>query len=322
MKLLKIKMFFKYSSIFIITCLLLFKCYLDYNFIQLILILLLIYLSLKNINYKDKKLNVLIPVIAGFTIINKQSTGVIVCIVTLLLMFLNDKKNWKFILREIGLMLIPIVLFLIYLLLSNSLVYFYDLSILGMATFSNKLIIPFCAIVLIIGYILMTILLIMYKERELTIIYWYAIAGLFVVVPILDIIHSTLALVILLVFMTYILDKKIGNLFDSYGLLLTIVIMIMISGVNNVYSFFNSYRIQSGIYKNIPDTLQLSGNIENVSQFILRESKERDVYIADFTSPLYNLNINRYTKYFDLFMNGNFGVSGEKELYNIIDKKN
>ena len=68
-------------------------------------------------------------------------------------MFLNDKKNWKFILREIGLMLIPIVLFLIYLLLSNSLVYFYDLSILGMATFSNKLIIPFCAIVLIIGYI-------------------------------------------------------------------------------------------------------------------------------------------------------------------------
>ena len=115
MKLLKIKMFFKYSSIFIITCLLLFKCYLDYNFIQLILILLLIYLSLKNINYKDKKLNVLIPVIAGFTIINKQSTGVIVCIVTLLLMFLNDKKNWKFILREIGLMLIPIVLFLIYL---------------------------------------------------------------------------------------------------------------------------------------------------------------------------------------------------------------
>lgn len=322
MKLLKIKMFFKYSSIFIITCLLLFKCYLDYNFIQLILILLLIYLSLKNINYKDKKLNVLIPVIAGFTIINKQSTGVIVCIVTLLLMFLNDKKNWKFILREIGLMLIPIVLFLIYLLLSNSLVYFYDLSILGMATFSNKLIIPFCAIVLIIGYILMTILLIMYKERELTIIYWYAIAGLFVVVPILDIIHSTLALVILLVFMTYILDKKIGNLFDSYGLLLTIVIMIMISGVNNVYSYFNSYRIQSGIYKNIPDTLQLSGNIENVSQFILRESKERDVYIADFTSPLYNLNINRYTKYFDLFMNGNFGVSGEKELYNIIDKKN
>ena len=54
----------------------------------------------------------------------------------------------------------------------------------------------------------------------------------------------------------------------------------------------------------------------------MSESKEHNVYIADFTSPLYNLNINRYTKYFDLFMNGNFGVSGEKEIYNIIDEKN
>ena len=320
-KLLKVSLFFKYFSVFIISYLLL-SGYLDYNFIQLILILLLIYLSLKNINYKDKKLNIVIPIIAGFTVINKQSTGLMICFVTIFLMFLNDKKNWKFILKEIGFMLIPIVLFLIYLLLSDSLFYFFDLSILGITTFSNKFINHFCAIVLISAYISMTILLILYKERKFTILYWYAIASLFVVVPILDVVHFNLAFVILLVLITYILDKKFGKLFDNYILLFSIVIVIMISGINNVYSYFSSYRIQSGIYKNIPVTLRLRGNVENVSQFILKESKEHNVYIADFTSPLYNLNINRYTKYFDLFMNGNFGVSGEKEIYNIIDEKN
>ena len=32
--------------------------------------------------------------------------------------------------------------------------------------------------------------------------------------------------------------------------------------------------------------------------------------------------MNKYNKYFDLFMNGNLGINGKKKMYKIINKKN
>ena len=74
-----------------------------------------------------------------------------------------------------------------------------------------------------------------------------------------------------------------------------------------------------GIYKDIMIDINLKNDILVVDDYILKNNKQ--VYILDFTSTLYDLNINRYYKYFDLFMNGNFGINGIDNMKKIIDNK-
>ena len=76
---LNIKGLLKYLFILFFIIMLVKICFLDYNFIQFIMILMLLYLHIKNRDYSNKKINIIIPLISGLSIINKQSTGVIIC---------------------------------------------------------------------------------------------------------------------------------------------------------------------------------------------------------------------------------------------------
>ena len=320
-ELLEIKRIFKYILLFIIMYLLLQESYLNYNFIQLILILVLIYLSLKNKNYQNKLLNIFIPIVAGLTIINKQSTGLLICFVTVILVYC-EKKDLKFSLQQIEIMLVPSILFIIYLLLSNSFFEFYDMCILGLSTFNNKLVFWHLLFILIMEYILMALLLRKYKNKELNIIFWYSIASLFVIVPIVDFTHSVYALIVPIIFFTYILNINLSKNFHGNICLLITIIVVSIFTFSNIYSYSTALKIKSGVYKSIPSNIKHIKNIDNVSKYVLSESKNHNVYILDFSSSLYNININRYTKYFDLFMNGNFGIRGKEEIYDLINKEN
>lgn len=320
-KLLNIKSFFCYVLNFSIT-LLLCNCYLDYNFIQLIMILLLIYLSLRNEKYENERLNILISLIAGLTIINKQSTGLIICFVSLILFYLEKRNNLRFIRWHIVIMLIPSFLFLIYLLLTNSLFEFIDFCILGLFTFSNNLVVPFILFILILSYIVMIILLRIFKCRELIIIFYYSIANLIIVIPIVDFIHGFIALITVFIFFIYILNKMFEKNFDKNIYFLIIIFIIMIFSAFNIYSYITSLKIKSGVYINIPCDSSLASNIKSVNQYVEDNSNQHNIYILDYIASLYNINMNKYNKYFDLFMNGNLGINGKKEMYKIINKKN
>ena len=98
----------------------------NYNWLLLFLYVLLLYLEEK----EDKGL--LIGIVLGLLILTKQSVGICMLLPTLL--YIRKKEKLKNIILGVG---IPIFIFLIYLLLTNSLNYFIDLCILGLFDFAE-----------------------------------------------------------------------------------------------------------------------------------------------------------------------------------------
>jgi len=325
---LKIKSFLKYIIIFLIVMILVKSCYLDYNFIQIILILLLINLNLKNEDYQNNKLNIIIPLISGLTIINKQSSGLIIASVNIILILLNKfifKKNitLKFMIKQVIITLIPPAIFTIYLIITKSFNEFYDLAIIGITSFTNKYVSK--TLLLGISIIYLTIILEMYINKiksELWILFIYSLASISFVIPILDKIHTAYSIIIPFIFLIYIIDNKLKdiNINSMYTYILYPIFIIMI--ITNINSYSLSTKNSNGIYKYIPTNNNQQRVIKNVNHYVDNMSKDYDVYILDISAALFNLNIGKYNKYFDMFMNGNFGINGEKEIYSIIDSDN
>ena len=122
---------------FILLNLLLCNYYFEYNFFVMIFLILIILLE---INKKDTILNnILIGFLAGLTILSKQSVGLFVCIFVVLkpLLFNKDNKIKDIIYRIIGIF-IPCLIFLIYLLLSNTFDDFMNYAVLGVKDFNNN----------------------------------------------------------------------------------------------------------------------------------------------------------------------------------------
>ncbi len=324
---LRINEFLKYLIIFLISFILVKSCYLDYNFIQISLVLLLILLHFKNLDYNNQKLNIIIPLVSGLTIINKQSSGIIIAFANILLLLLNKyyfKKNIKpkFILKEIIITFIPTFMFICYLLLTNSINDFYDLAILGLTTFTNKYLSKIFLYGIIIIYLLITTeMYINKKEKKIWILFIYSLTSLTFIIPILDKVHTAYAIIIPFIIIICIVDEKLKeiklNIKNIYAYLFIPIFIVLI--IINASSYTKVTKNNSGIYKYIPTNDNQQKIIKNVNNYVTNMSSDYDVYILDISATLFNLNINKYNKYFDMFMNGNFGINGEKEIYSIID---
>ena len=323
---LKIKTFLKFIIISLFVFILVKVCYLDYNFMQLLLILLLIYCHLKNKDYQNSKLNIIIALISGITIINKQSTGLIIAPIHIIIVMLNKfyfKKDIsiKFLLRQIIITLLPLILFIIYLIITKSLYDFYDQAILGLTTFTNKYISKVFLFFTIIIYILMIIGMYLNKNKlELWIILLYCIASLSFIIPIFDNVHSSFCVALSFIFLTYIINNKINKINDSYTYILLPILLILL--IYNIGSYITSPKIETGIYKYIKTRKEHQMIINNVDNFILSMPKDYDIYILDPSASVFHLPLGIYHKYFDLFMKGNLGIKGQKEILNIINEDN
>ena len=321
---LNIKKYLKYLFILFFTMMLVSICFLDYNFIQFIIVILLIYLHLKNNEYRNNIINIIIPFLSGLAILNKQSTGMVICIINILLLSLNKyyfknniKKNIFF--KQIYLTILPILLFILYLLVFNITYDFYDFAIVGLTTFSNNYIDLSLLIYFSLLIIFITFLLFIYKrDNNYFILYFYTIASLSTIIPIVDTVHALFAILLSLLCILYYINDKVKNISNIYVWLIFPLLLIII--VNNINTYIHSSKIEYGIYKNIVVDDSLKNALTEVDNYIINNNKQ--VLILDYTSTLYNLNMGKYNKYFDLFMNGNFGVSGIKEMKKIIDKDN
>jgi len=325
---LEIKPILKYLIIFLSVLILIKSCYLDYNFIQIILLLLLINFHLKNQDYQNNILNIIIPLISGLTIINKQSSGLIIALVNILLILLKKiyfKKNisLKFIIKQIIISLIPTIIFTIYLVITKSYIEFYDLAIIGLTAFTNKYISTTILLGIIIIYLTISLETYINKRKlELWILFLYSLASLSFIIPILDKVHAAFSLIIPFILLIYVIDNKLKNINISnlYTYIIFPIFIFII--VTNINSYISSTKISNGIYKYIPTSITQQNVINSMSNYIITTSKDYDVYILDISASLFDLNINKYNKYFDMFMNGNFGINGEKEIYSIIDSNN
>ncbi len=123
----------------------------DYNFGFILIAIIILYLEIKERIQKkellkiDVKKEIIIGVLLGLALLTKQSSGIILIIASLgyrLLIVRNIdqlKKYFKSILLRILGILIPTTVFLIYLISTDSLVYFLDYAILGILTFQNNI---------------------------------------------------------------------------------------------------------------------------------------------------------------------------------------
>ena len=339
------------NGLIILGLIYLFKDYfrIDYNFFLLLILLLIIYIELKNKVYFNKvnhKIDILLGFLAGLCIGCKQTTGICVAIVTFFypIMLIKDKETFKVFIRKlidriIGIA-IPIGILIIYFTIFGLWNDFIDYCILGIRTFSNKIsylklfvnenwyikilsmIVPLYIIVNILE-ILISKVRKKYINQENLILLAYSCASIVVVYPISDEIHfliGSLPVMLSLVFILYkliekIITKKTVSIFlESFiqGITFAITIYMSFNSCINLINYFSKideYR-QINHFWYIPDATY--SRVEDVDEYIKKQ--DRKVYILDPQAVVYTIPIDQYNKDFDMFNKGNLGTKGEKGI--------
>ena len=313
--------------------------YLDYNYIILFITLLLIFLEIKYKNY-GAKYNLLIGLLAGSTILFKQSTGIIIGVVTALYLVLKErnKEVLKAIIYRIFGIIIPGIFFIIYLLFTNSLIDFIDYCILGISTFNNNisylkflqgkdlsatlgiLAPPVVLLILFIENIINIKNKTIKEKINNLILFVFILAQFTVVYPIADEIHFKIAVFpIFLVTLYYIFKRiqeikniKLSIFIEHFMNIITIsfVGMLMLSGINDIFIYTQTEKSILKHFSNIPISNALQERILEVDKYI--KDEERDVYILDSEAAVYMIPLDKYNKDFDMFLKGNLGAKGEK----------
>ena len=305
------KMYKDKANILLILFFCFFNCiYPSYNSYLLFLLIILCYLeSLKRSDY-------IIGFILGLMILTKQSVGICILASSIIYLCINKKID-KIPKRLIGVFL-PLTIFIIYLLLSNSYKEFLDLCVYGLYDFGkyNRLDFNFIYILFLVSLIVMIYLII--KKRD-SYIYWYILGFLSIDVPMFDINHFNYFII---AFTMFIIVPRINIKRINYNIL-SIAIMIVL----NTLIIFNTVGRQAFHYPNKVNHFEykyISNKHEkelNKIKEIYNKYNEYNIVFLSRSSYLYKLMSDKKITYLDLISRGNFGYNGEDKLYKELDKQ-
>lgn len=310
----------------------------DYNFMVALLILITIYIEIKNIDNKiEPKKEIALGMLVGSSILIKQTTGIVFSLVFVVykLLIIYDRNKIKqeikrLIFRLIGI-LIPMFILIVYLVKNNIYNECIDYTILGIKTFTNKIsyinllkgtygtnvqilsiVMP---ILLVYMYIKTIILKVETKEDKILFtLFSYSTASLIVIYPISDSIHFLIGILPLEISLIYLVSQKLLKLDLNMevktilqGLTIIFLIMLLIILAFNIYNYYVEIKGKNYInnYKYILSDYE---NINKIDEFILsNEKKGKSVYILDAAAAMYMIPLNKYNKDYDMLMQGNFG---------------
>jgi len=266
---------------------------------------------------EDKKSNdYLIGVVLGLTFLTKQNIGVMLCIPTL---FTKDIK--KILKRIIG-FLIPNIIFVIYLLKSNTLFEFIDYCFLGLSSFAKEN--------YVIKYQYLTIISIIClinkyrKNKDIKIIYILFFQTL--AYPIFDVYHTFIPLVPtigyfvneikIVKFKEEHINKFIKTLPKIF--FCTFEIFILINCIITIYNKKSTSNIELfpneiDIFKYRALDIYVTKDLNIVSEY-LKDHKEEKVYIIDMDAYLYKLEAKLQLTKYDLLNDGNLGKNGAHKI--------
>jgi len=215
-----------------------FFCF-DYNFANILIILIIICLDLKQLNenndilYYDLKTDFIIGFLSGLCICFKQTTGLVIAIITifykvlLITNFIDFKIFIKIMFKRFLGMIIPVTMLFVYLLINNALYDFIDYCIKGVKTFDNyilytnllkqNLITRIFSILVPLNFIILFIITVVIKQKnnwqkQLFIIFAYSLATFVVAFPISDKIHFFIGSIPCIVSIIYIIYLSINKL--------------------------------------------------------------------------------------------------------------
>ena len=330
----------------------------DYNYFSLFLTLIIILLEIKYLQdekgkIKDYKYNLVIGILAGLVLMTKQTIGIFVSssvVGYMILLMIIDKFKYKkdikiqiknILFRILGIA-IPVIIFVIYLLITKSLDEFINYAILGIKTFSNKIeyinllrndkiSIKILSIIVPISFIINFVIAIAKKDKRLFVISCLAISMFIVAFPISDNIHFLIGSTTSFIAIVYNInniakkiipqDKKLFIKFFIEGMSKCMIVLIFIFGIYYNYKKINNVEYYSQLkhYKYIPISENYEQELKTIEEYIQKSDKK--VYILNFDAALYMIPLDIYNKDYDMFMKGNFGVKGEQGIIEKIQKE-
>jgi len=307
------KKLLSYICAFFIGTLLIKKFLLDYNYLFLLISLVIAFLEIRDIKKNENfnfNHNLCVGFLTGLAFLTKQTIGILLIFVMIFEVFIYMKKSGfdlkfnKFIkligVRILGMMVL-IIIFLIYLGITGAFNDFINYAIKGVREFSNN--VPYYRL---------------FDSND----------------KVVSIISRLFIIVYIPLFITFILEciknKKMRDEFINIyvlakKLLLTgiLFIIILISFKNliierninvkeNVLVPFKHYE---GIY--VPE--YLSKRISDVTDKVRAYSNSgRESIIVDAEAAIYDIVLNKYKKNYDMLLIGNIGENGVEKIINEI----
>lgn len=286
--------------------------YMTYNYMTLFFIVILYYLEKA---HPDK--DYLIGFIIGLAILSKHTIGCLLVIPLVIICFHDKKKLLK---RFVGLF-IPCIIFLVYLVLSDSLWDFFNLCFLGLFDFKSKNghLFGVCFYISILLFIFMILFIIRHKNLKYN---YYLLCTFFFAYPLFDLYHFSLYFFffVLMIFSFY--DDFCAKYLFKLGLILDILILCL-------YTFMSlNYKFVSRNYMKYYDTLVLpdfeDSNFSPVFKFLDKYCEDGNCIILNFMNPYYNISNDYGIDYFTVPLRGNHGYDGTNRLIKDLkdDKRN
>ena len=279
-----------------------------YNYMCFFMMIIIIYLEK---NYSDK--DYLIGICISLAILSKHTVGAFFIIPSVIFYMKEPKKIVR---RFIGI-IIPISIFLIYLILTKSLYSFIDLCILGLFDFSKrngvgagKINTPF--FILSIFLFTISIFIIIKNKKEIS--NYYLFLGVLFAVPLFDFSHSMMYFnCILAMIIPYIKinDKLIKNISIISSILILFIVSIDLLKVITISK-----------EKHFKYTIVFNDDYNEAETIYKYFSKFDNPLIIGYSNILYNV-INDYEiDYFSVPLYGNFGYNGINKMIEKVDSYN
>lgn len=277
----------------------------SYNIFLFYLLVLLVYLE------KNERSDYIIGFILGLVVLTKQSVGV-----CLLLPSLYYIKNFDKIKKRIIGFIIPISIFVLYLVFTGSLYSFLDLCLFGLFDFASgnggKFSIYLILFILMIGITIYFI----YNDKK-NIVNYYVLFFYSIMIPLFDTYHFAVAF---LAFLLMILLKIRKNIMkpELFGISIIIFAVILTCSFrlrgrivypNNIRHF--EYRFID--YESLVFT-------NKVNEFI-NKNKDREFVFLNSNGYYFRIINDMKISYIDLINTGNFGYDGSNKLLRKIKKK-
>ena len=279
----------------------------SYNFLCLFWLFVILFLT-----HYNKDDDILVGVIIGLLFLTKQTVGF--CLLIPFVFYSSSKK------KAIISFLIPILLFLVYLIYNNALFQFIDYCFLGMFDFSksNKIFSIFSFLEL---FLLIFLFIDFIKQRGRNKQLSYILAFQIIILPIMDFYHFCCVLPSVV----YYFVRKC-NSFKVCFVLGTIIFFFFICYLSVLLEKKPSfYSDESFMYMRVNYSDISSMDFHDKLDFILKYSDQK-LFLFVRNAYLYKILMDEPINKYDLINNGNMGYHGAEkyilEIDNLCNKEN
>ena len=254
---------------------------------------------------RRKSNDYLIGIILGITLLTKQSVGV--CLLLVSFYYIKDlKKIGK---RFVG-FIIPVFIFILYLVFTRSVLEFLDLCFFGLFDFASSngtgfnlyFVLFIIMIVVIVGLII---------KNKKNIYHYYALAFSSVMIPLFDTYHFQVAFIGLLtvIFMMQNIKIPIKPILFSLGVIIGVVVVTGVKRFDTEIIYPNDIRHFE--YRMLDkDSIEFT---KEVNQY-MEEHKDKKFFFLGSNGYYFRIVNDMDISYIDLINRGNWGYDGSNKL--------